>query len=93
MSLRGIRTVYIIVAATVVTTLIASDDLVRILVAALIVIGAWPLWSLIRHCLQAEALEEAAMFLEALQHADEEDPPPALTLPALPAQTPNDSPR
>lgn len=80
------RIIFLISAASVASLLLVSGGVVDAIAAIIVAAGARPGWWIAEKTMLAQAFEQAATFLECLQHVDEASPLPDQALRALPAQ-------
>ena len=86
MSPQAARIVFLICAASVAALLLVAGGTIDAIAAVLVAAGARPGWWMAEKIMLAQALEQAATFLEVLRHADEASPLPDQALQALPAR-------
>lgn len=86
MSLQRMKTLFCIVVMALAVILVARAGGIGEIAAIILLTGALPGWTFAEKAMLARAFEQAATFLEVLQHADEASQPPDQVLQASPAQ-------
>ena len=81
---------FFIAFGSAIAGLLFGSEMVRWIMAGVLTCAIVPLWVSMRRSFLAQALDDAATFLEGLRHADATSRQPDQALPQLPAQTPHD---